>query len=156
MHISKKLSTVISMILTVVLVGALIFLTYWLPDVVNSMINTVDNLGDRTAMTASQRLFVLIDAYVMVAVAYVAVALLFFLLREVLREQVFSRSAVRLLSAISWCCFFEGVLFLLLVVWFQLAFGIAVAAFFLGLCLRVVKNVIEEATRIKDENDLTI
>ena len=29
-------------------------------------------------------------------------------------------------------------------------------AVFLGLCLRVVKNVLEEACRIKDENDLTV
>ena len=29
----------------------------------------------------------------------------------------------------------------------------AVAAFFIGLCLRVVRNVIEEATRINTEND---
>jgi hypothetical protein len=29
-------------------------------------------------------------------------------------------------------------------------------AVFLGICLRVVKNVIEEATEIKAENELTV
>ena len=39
---------------------------------------------------------------------------------------------------------------------FYIAYVIAVAVLFLGLCLRVVKNVIEEATELKNENDLTV
>jgi hypothetical protein len=35
-------------------------------------------------------------------------------------------------------------------------FFVAFAGIFLGLCVRVVKNVIEEATEIKAENDLTV
>ena len=115
-----------------------------------------DNLGNRSAITETGRLWVLIDAYAMVFVAYVAVGLLFFLLRAVLREAVFSKTATNLLSAVSWCAFVEGILFLPLGIYFQLAFAAAVAAFFIGLCLRVVKNVIEEAARIKAENDFTI
>ena len=155
-HISKKISTIISLILTIILVFALCYLIYWLPEVVTSMINATDNLGDRANITDSGRLFVLIDAYTMVAVAFLAVILLFFLLRTVLREMVFSSSTTRILSALSYCCFTEGILFLILIIYFQLAFGLAIAAFFLGLCLRVVKNVIEEATRIKAENDFTV
>ena len=156
MHISKKLSTVISMILTVILVGALIYLTLLLPDITDAMIRAEELVGHQSLISETERLWVLIEAYVMVAVAFVAVILLFFLLKAVLCEAIFTKRATRLLGAISWCCFAEGMLFLLLIFRFQLAFGIAVAAFFLGLCLRVVKNVIEEATRIKSENDLTI
>lgn len=155
-HISNKISTVISLVLTVILVAALCVLTAWLPMVVDSMIDVADNIGDRASITEAGRMFVLIDAYVMVAVAFVAVALLFFLLRAVLMERIFTPSATRLIAAISWCCFAEGALFLLIGVYFQLAFGVSVAACFVGLCLRVVKNVIEEATRIKSENDFTI
>lgn len=156
LRVSNKISTVISIVLTVLLLAALCVLVYWLPPVVNSMIDTADNIGNRAQITASQRVFVLTDAYVMVAVAFVAVILLFFLLREVLLERVFCVKTTRLIAAISWCCFAEGLLFLLIGVFFQLAFGAAIAAFFVGLCLRVVKNVIEEATRIKSENDFTI
>ena len=49
-----------------------------------------------------------------------------------------------------------GVLFVVLGYYFKLAVVVAVAAIFLGLCLRVVKNVIEKATEIKAENDLTV
>ena len=66
----------------------------------------------------------------------------------------FERMACRLI--LSWCCFAEGVLAILLFVYFQLVICVTLAAFFLGLCLRVVKHVIEEAIRIKNENDYTI
>ncbi len=153
---SKKLSIIISLILTILLFASLIFLTYWLPNVVTSMIDTTDNVGNRENITQVGRTFVLVDAYGMVAVAYVAVTLIFLLLRSVFRGRVFEKVTFRLLSAISWCCFAEGVFMMLLVVYFQLAAGLAIGACMVGLCLRVVKNVIEEAARIKAENDFTI
>lgn len=156
LRMSNKISTVISLCLTLILLAALCVLVAWLPMVVESMIDVADNIGNRALITDSERVFVLADAYVMVAVAFVAVILLFFLLRAVLLERIFTVSATRLIAAISWCCFAEGVLFLAIGYYFQLAFGVAVAACFVGLCLRVVKNVIEEATRIKSENDFTI
>ena len=39
---------------------------------------------------------------------------------------------------------------------FYVVFAVAAAMLFLGLCVRVVKNVVEEATEIKSENDLTV
>ena len=153
---TKKFSIILSIILTVLIFASLIFLTYWLPDVVNSMINTPDNLGDRANISQGARIFVLADAYAMVAVAYIAVALIFFLLISVFRGKVFEKVTFRLLSAISWCCFAEGVFMVILVVHFQLAVGLGIAFCMVGLCLRVVKNVLEEAARIKAENDFTI
>ena len=153
---SNKVSTVISMILTGLLFLALCALALCLPMVVTSMIDTVDNIGDRASITATERALVLTNAYAMVLVAFIADVLLFFLLRKVLRSQVFSDSAVRLIASVSWCCFAEALLFLLIGGFFQLAFGVAIAACCLGVCLRVVKNVIAEATRIKSENDYTI
>ena len=153
---SKKISTVISLVLTVLLFAALLFVTYWLPDVVTSMIDAKDNLGNRENITDTGRALILADAYAMVAVAFVAVALLALLLREVWCGKVFGKKATRLLAAVSWCCFAEGALVILVTVQFQLAAVASVAVCFVGLCLRVVKNVLEEAARIKAENDFTI
>lgn len=155
-RISNKASTVITFVIAALLLIAICVLAFWLPAVVDSMINATDNIGNRAEITETQRVLVLIDAYAMLAVALVAVILSLFLLREVLLERVFSVKATRLISAISWCCFAEGLLFLLIGFFFQIAIGVAVAACFAGFCLRVVKNVIEEATRIKHENDFTI
>ena len=153
---SNKVSTVITFVIAALLLIAICVLAFWLPAVVESMINVTDNVGNRAEITATQRVLVLTDAYAMLSVALVAVILSLFLLREVLLERVFSVKATRQISAISWCCFAEGLLFLLLGGLFQLAIGVAIAACFAGFCLRVVKNVIEEATRIKSENDFTI
>jgi O-antigen/teichoic acid export membrane protein len=120
------------------------------------MIDTKDNLGNRENITDLGRGLILADAYAMLTIAYLAVALLYLLVRTILRGEVFGKKTVRLLAAVSWCCFAEGALVVLLTVWFQLAAVVALAACFVGLCLRVVKNVIEEATRIKAENDFTI
>ncbi len=153
---SKKFSIIISVVLTALIFAALIFLTYWLPDVVTAMIDAPDNLGYRGEITEAARTFVLVDAYVMVGIAYVAVALIFLLLRSVFRGKVFERVTFRLISAISWSCFAEAAVMMLLVVHFQLVVCLALAACMVGLCLRVVKNVLEEAARIKAENDFTI
>jgi hypothetical protein len=156
MRLSAKISTIISLILTFLLLISLCVAAAWLPTVVNSLIDVTDNIGNRNELGATARHLILADAYLMIAVATAAVILLFFLLRAVLCEKVFTKTATRLLAAISWCCFAEGLLFGLLILPFQLAAGVAIAACFVGLCLRVVKNVIEEAIRIKSENDFTI
>ena len=152
----NRVSIIVSMSMTVLLFAALIFITWWLPEVVTSLINVNDNLGTRGEITPQHRTLVLIDAYAMLGVAYLAVGLLFALLLSVWRGQVFSRISTRLVSAVSLCCFVEGILFALLTYYFQLALCAAIAVSFIGLCLRVVKNVLEEATRIKSENDFTI
>lgn len=152
----QKRSVIITVIFGILFLGALAVAAYWLPIVINSMIDVVDHVGNRNEITRAGRVFVITDAYIMLALAAVAVFFLFLLLRIVYRQKVFSVSATRLLSLISWCCFAEGVLAILLFVYFQLVICITLAAFFLGLCLRVVKHVIEEAIRIKNENDYTI
>ncbi len=81
------------------------------------------------------------------------------LLANIKKKEVFIPRNVRFLRWISWCCF--AVSIILFVAAFSTPptfffFIVAVAAGFFGLILRVVKNVIEQAMILKDENDLTI
>jgi len=152
----RSFSINVSLFLTALFFLALCLLTYFIPPVVTSLINVTDNLGFRGSITETARTLVLIDAYAMVAVAFAAVILLFLLLLTVRRGEIFTAKATRLLGCISWCCFGEGLLFALLTVHFQLALGVAFGVCLVGLCLRVVKDALEEATRIKSENDLTV
>lgn len=149
-------TTVISRVFAVVLFASILALACILPPVVESLCGTRDLLGDRANMGRGGEIFVLAVAYCMLAVAAFAIAELWRLLGVVSRGEVFSGAAHRLLLAVSLCCFGEGVLFLSLVYYFQLALGAAVGICFVGLCLLVVKNVIEEACRIKAENDFTV
>lgn len=81
---------------------------------------------------------------------------MFRLLRLVQKGQVFTAVSISSLRGISWCCVFAGLLFVLLGWYFPLSLAVGFVAVFVGLCLRVMKNVIEEATVIKSENDLTV
>ncbi len=78
------------------------------------------------------------------------------LLTNIRIEDVFTDENVGLLRRISWCCFLAA-LITLVSARFYLVFGlISIAAAFMGLILRVVKNVIQQAVIIKAENELTI
>ena len=88
--------------------------------------------------------------------AMIALICLHMLLVNIKREEVFIRKNVKLLRIISWCCFLVAFI-MAFAIYYYLLFGLmAVAVAFIGLILRVVKNVIEEAVRLKDENDFTI
>ena len=113
-------------------------------------------IGNDAPLPTWERTGVLIDAYAMLAVAFAAVALLVILLRSTLSEKVFSDCALRTLNGLSVCCFLEGILFAYVAIYFPAVLCLTLAAFFLGVCLRVVKNVIAEAMRYKEENELTV
>ena len=155
-HLSNRTSSIVSLVLAVALIPALLFLLYYLPEIVSAMLDTHDNLGHRELMQAWERTGVLIAAYAMLAVAFAAVGLLLALLRSVLRGEVFSKTALCVLHWLSVCCFAEGALFAYVGIYFQVALCLMIAAFFLGVSLRVVKNVIAEAMRYKEENELTV
>lgn len=154
--LSNRTSSIVSLVLAILLIPALLFLLWWLPDIVTAMLDTHDNLGHRELMQAWERTGVLIAAYIMLAVAFAAVGLLLALLRSVLQGKVFSKTALCVLNWLSICCFAEGALFCYVGIYFQVALCLMIAAFFLGVSLRVVKNVIAEAMRYKEENELTV
>lgn len=78
------------------------------------------------------------------------------LLANIKVKNVFIEKNVKHLRVISWCSFaVSGILFVS-GFYYLLFLLVAVAAAFFGLILRVVKNVIEQAVIIKNENDFTI
>jgi len=94
--------------------------------------------------------------YAALVPAAVACISLLRLLGNVRAGSVFQPTSARYLRLLSWCCFFECAIFAALSFWFVSAPFIALGVGFIGLMLRVVKNVIEEGTRIKSENDFTV
>ena len=78
------------------------------------------------------------------------------LLKNIRKKEVFTEKNVKLLRLLSWCSFaVSGILFVS-GFYYLMFLLIAFAAAFFGLILRVVKNVIEQAVIIKNENDFTI
>ena len=88
--------------------------------------------------------------------AYITLYSLLRLLFYIRQGQVFIMENVRYLQRVSWCCFAVAAITTMGGLQYMPYFFTAVAAAFVGLMLRVVKNVIENAVEIKMENELTI
>ena len=78
------------------------------------------------------------------------------LLRNLQSGRVFLPFNVQLLRRISWCCFAAaGICLACAPVWYSLLI-VTIAAAFVGLIVRIVKNVFEQAILMKDELDFTV
>ena len=94
--------------------------------------------------------------YVCSAPGVLALAAMDRLLKNIRRNQIFISQNVTLLRVLSWCCFFVSAASCVCGFWYLPILFITIAGGFGGIVLRVVKNVMAEATRIKRENELTI
>lgn len=110
---------------------------------------------DSAVLSRMVKLFV-VCFYPCAVFAYVTLYSLIRLLLNIQKEETFIRKNVRYLRRISWCCFAVAVITLVCGMQYIPYLFIAVAAAFVGLMLRVVKNVMENAVELKTENELTI
>lgn len=156
LKIKSNHSITISIVLSILFFIGCIVGAFIMPALTEMLINVTDNIGNRGEITEDGRALVLSLAYGVLAILMLADALLFALLLRVRSGLVFTQKSVALIRGVAWCCLLLGAVFSVLGIYFQLSFIVAFAAIFLGICLRVVKNVIEEATEIKSENDLTV
>lgn len=78
------------------------------------------------------------------------------LLRRIDAGQVFIAENVELLRRISWSCFLGAAIALASVLYYTPWFFVAVAAAFMGLIVRVLKNVFAQAVELKNEADYTV
>lgn len=154
--VSAKFSNNLSLVIAFVFLAGCIAAAFLMPTVTNMLIDTPDNIGDRASITEFGRMFVHVMAYALLAIVTLADLLSIVLLFRIRKGYVFTQKSVSLIRGVSWCCIALCITFAGLGVYFQLALIMAFLSLFLGICLRVVKNVIEEATLIKNENDLTV
>lgn len=78
------------------------------------------------------------------------------LLCSIGQGDVFLPSNVAILRRLSWYCIAAGLIFLVSGLFYPPFLLLSASAAFVGLILRVVKNVFSEAVSLKDENDYTI
>lgn len=94
--------------------------------------------------------------YICCIPALIALFSLHRVLDNIKKEEIFISKNVTLLRIISWCCFAVAAILVLAGYYYIFFLLVAVVAAFIGLILRVVKNVIQQAAIIKTENDFTI
>lgn len=147
--ISRETSALISQVLCILAFFVLIGLAIFLPVLLKTLM---------WLFGKPEYLYVptLIITYLSALPAFAADIALFLLLRCVKLGQVFTSRSVALIRLISWCCFAEAVIFFSLGFYYIIGFAAAFVFVFMGLIVRVVKNVIEEAVFLKEENDFTI
>ena len=156
LKIPSKISITISIGVSIMFFVLCIGLAFYMPEFARLMIQAVNDLGISCIEGVNEGI-VLGLAYVALLFIALIDMLLFMLLMRVRAGNVFTSESVGLIRGISWGCYIVAGVFCGLSVYFTfVALLVAFVAAFLGLCLRVVKNVIEEATEIKSENDLTV
>ena len=148
---SLMLSIVFCFIIAVVLTAALFFG----PWAVNLWFSAYRGFAELSTIKHLMTLFVCCF-YPSAVFAYIALYCLIKLLFNIKKQEIFINKNVKYLRLISWCCF--AVAFITIVGgWFYYPLAIiAIAAGFMGLILRVVKNVMYSAKMLREENDLTI
>ena len=78
------------------------------------------------------------------------------LLKNISKEDVFTHKNVGAIRICSWCCFAVALLCTLSTAYYAPFMIVAVGAAFVGLILRIIKNIFGKAIVIKEENELTI
>lgn len=94
--------------------------------------------------------------YPSAVLGYITLYSLIRLLFNIKNEQIFTEKNVKYLRRISWCCITVAVITLISGFFYIPYSFIAVAAGFIGLMLRVVKNAFQNAVALREENELTI
>jgi len=78
------------------------------------------------------------------------------LLHNIKNENIFVNSNVLYLKTVSWCCFVISAITFAGGFFYMPFMFVALAGGFVGILLRVLKNVMQSAVELREENDLTI
>lgn len=146
---SVNISVAVSTVLAIFVLAAFGLMAVFLPRLVAWYCSVTSRSPDNnTVITAI--------VYLGIVPAVASAISLLRLLGSVKRGEIFTPAAVGNVRFISLCCFLETVIFAVLSYYFIFSLILVFAAFFLGMILRVVGNVLQTAMEVKRENDFTI
>ncbi len=94
--------------------------------------------------------------YVCSVFAWITLWRLWRLLGNMMQARVFTEENVALLRGVSWCCAAVAAVCLVSALYYLPFFIAAMAAGFMALIVRIVKNVFQQAVGMKDELDYTV
>ena len=144
----KNISITASIVVTVLLLVLVIAAVFFLPGImkVYSKMRGGIEVGD--LMTA---------LYISSVPGIISVLSLLKLLFNIRKNEIFVKGNVTLLQILSYCCMFVGAEYIAICYRKYIAMiFVGFAALFIGIILRVIKNVFDKAIEIREENDFTI
>ena len=112
--------------------------------------------AEQFGRSAQMRRVLTIAFYCCLPFAIAALGALHHLLHNLLKERPFIAQNVTLLRVLSWCCFAVALIALVACRFYLPFLLVCIAAAFIGLILRVIKNVFCTAIEIQNENDMII
>ena len=110
----------------------------------------------RHTMSFADSLCFIICLYSCSFPAYYVLYALHRILKNVASGKVFIPDNVQLLRRCSWCLLSAAAICTVGIIWLRVLLVIVAAASFVGLIVRVVMNVFEQAIAMKEELDLTV
>lgn len=149
-------SVLLTQILTILLLIFLVTTLFFIP-VIGSWYAAVPHATAlRPTNGADAEIALNITLYAAEIPALTAAISVWLLLLNITNEKVFVHSNVKLLRILSYCCFSVTLIFIYFSIYTPVSLAIALAAAFMGLILRVLKNVFSQAVELREENDLTV
>jgi len=148
LNMNKNRTLILSIAFTTVFALALLLLTLFVPWIVEFLCV----FFHRNYLIK----FLTVVTYLAVPAGWGAIILLYKLLINVKKGIVFTEDNVKSLSILSWLCFYVGLLSGFSSHKFAMFIIVSISALFIGLIVRVVKNIISKAIEIKEENDMTV
>ena len=94
--------------------------------------------------------------YICCPLGWVTLISIIRLLKNVLKDEVFTEETVKILRIMSWCCAIVCLVCFAAFLFFRLFIIFSICSGLMMLILRVLKNVMARAVEIKNENELTI
>ena len=156
MNKTKNLSLSISLVLSLVTGALILFCCIFLPAYINWKCTNTLSMFTGALPTTIEKVAIYVCGYLLLALAATADGVLLYLLFLIKKGQVFTPKTVSSLKYISLLVMAVGVLFVLLTPYFRMACAVGFLIVFVSVVILVVKNVLEEAVKIKNENDFTI
>ncbi len=98
----------------------------------------------------------MVTIYLCSGFGWVLLVRLWQLLQNIRAQLVFDAQNVRLLRQVSWCCVGAGAVCLASCLYYLPFIAVAIAAGFMALIVRIIKNIFQQAIDMKAELDLTI
>ncbi len=104
----------------------------------------------------AQKYYFMASLYAALPFAFTVLYNLHSLLINIEKSAVFTAQNALYLRRVSWCCITVAAICAVSTFYYMPYFLVAVAAAFMALIVRIVKNVFEQAILLKDEVDYTI
>ena len=94
--------------------------------------------------------------YICSVIALIALIMLNNILKNIYNELIFIYPNVKAIRICSWCCFTVSAITLINSFYYILFILLSIGFAFIGLLLRIIKNIFHQAIILKNENELTI